>query len=190
MSGARCQMFSVPEMSDPLQPIDIVWQRRNRLKRILKRRVRYLLNSFLCASRVASGSPSSFVSREDFPSGSTPDASPLAPHRSLPSVPGGTSSMPGDLVCVRSRKEIEATLDRWNQLKGCSFMEEMQPYCGTTQRVFKRVAKFLDERDYLMKKCQGIVLLENAICEGTNDFGNCDRACFYFWRQEWLERVA
>jgi hypothetical protein len=30
-------------------------------------------------------------------------------------------------------------------------MEEMWPFCGTTQKVFKRVEKFLDERDYLKR---------------------------------------
>jgi hypothetical protein len=96
----------------------------------------------------------------------------------------------GDTVVVRSFEQIKKTLNRWNQLKGCSFMEEMRPYCGTRQRVFKQVNRFLDERDYLLKKCSGIVLLENVICEGTKDFGPCDRSCFYFWRSEWLQKIT
>jgi hypothetical protein len=50
--------------------------------------------------------------------------------------------------------------------------------------------KFLDERDYRVKKCKGIILLEGAICGGTAYFGRCDRACFFFWREEWLEKLA
>jgi hypothetical protein len=96
---------------------------------------------------------------------------------------------PGDVVLVRSWEEIQATLNHWNSLKGCNFLEEMSPYCGTTQRVLKRVERFLDERDYLVKKCNGIVLLEDVICDGTVDFGKCDRTCFFFWREEWLEKV-
>lgn len=96
---------------------------------------------------------------------------------------------PGDIVRVRSAEEIKATLDRWNQTKRCSFMEEMWEYCGTTHRVLKRVEKFLDERDFLMKKCTGIVLLDGVYCPGTKDFGDCDRTCFFFWREEWLEKV-
>ena len=34
-----------------------------------------------------------------------------------------------------------------------------------------------------------IVILDGVICEGTKDFGICDRACFYFWRVEWLEKI-
>ena len=95
----------------------------------------------------------------------------------------------GDLVRVRSKKEIDATLDGWNRLGGCAFMEEMQNYCDTERRIFKKVNQFLDERDYLMKKTKKIYLLEGVYCHGTKDFGPCDRSCFYFWREEWLEPI-
>ena len=49
---------------------------------------------------------------------------------------------------------------------------------------------FMDERDYKMKKARGVILLENVICNGTPTFGPCDRCCFLFWREEWLERVT
>lgn len=59
----------------------------------------------------------------------------------------------GDLVRIRSREEIQSTLNPWGILKGCMFMSaEMSPYCGTTQRVFKRLERFVDERDYQVKK--------------------------------------
>ena len=41
----------------------------------------------------------------------------------------------------------------------------------------------------LFQKSNGIVILENVICQGTIDFGKCDRSCFYFWREEWLEKI-
>ncbi len=96
----------------------------------------------------------------------------------------------GDLVRVRSREEVQATLDRWHSLKGCAFLGEMAGYCGTTQRVLKRVERFMDEKDYRLKKVSGIVLLEGAICPGTGQTGRCDRSCFFFWREEWLEKPA
>lgn len=94
----------------------------------------------------------------------------------------------GDRVRVKSLEEIEATLGDWHELKGCAFMPEMRPYCGTVQRVFKPVKRFVDERDYQVKKCRDVYLLDGAICEGTADYGRCDRSCFYFWRSEWLEK--
>lgn len=101
-----------------------------------------------------------------------------------------TSFMAGDLVRVRSKADIEATLNHWGQLKGCKFMPEMWPYCDTTQRVLKPMERFVDERDLRVKKCRGLVLLEGVMCQGTTEFGRCDRSCFLFWREEWLEKIS
>jgi hypothetical protein len=94
-----------------------------------------------------------------------------------------------DLVRVRSREEIESTLDTFKELKGCAFLESMWQYCGTTQRVLQPVERFLDERDYKVKKARGVVLLEGLLCFGTPVFGRCDRGCHLFWREEWLEKI-
>jgi len=112
-------------------------------------------------------------------------------NRSSASETGATSSSlkAGDWVRVRSREGIQATLNPWKQLKGCTFMPEMLPYCGTTQRVLKRMERFVDERDYQVRKCQGIILLVGLNCHGTSHYGRCDRACYYFWREEWLEKI-
>jgi hypothetical protein len=96
----------------------------------------------------------------------------------------------GDFVLVRSREEIEATLDPFKELKGCAFLDAMWQYCGTRQRVLQPMNRFLDERDYKVKKARGIVLLEGVLCRGTPVFGQCDRACHLFWREEWLVKVS
>jgi hypothetical protein len=95
----------------------------------------------------------------------------------------------GDWVKVRSLEEIEATLNQWRQLRGCTFMPEMVEYCGTAQRVLKPMKRFVDERDLRVKKSSGIILLEGVMCQGTAEFGSCDRSCFLFWREEWLEKM-
>ena len=95
----------------------------------------------------------------------------------------------GDLVRVRSREEISAMLDPFKELKGCAFLPEMYQYCGTQQRVLRSMRYFMDERDYKLKKARGVILLENVICNGTPTFGECDRCCFLFWREEWLEKI-
>jgi len=96
----------------------------------------------------------------------------------------------GDLVRVRSRDEIQSTLDPFKELKGCAFLPDMYQYCGTRQHVLRSMQHFLDERDYKLKKVHGVILLENVICNGTPTFGKCDRCCFLFWREEWLEKVT
>jgi hypothetical protein len=95
----------------------------------------------------------------------------------------------GDQVRVRSWEEIQATLDPFKELRGCAFLPEMKQFCGTTQRVFQVMERFLDERDYKVKKVKGIVLLEGVICRGTPVFGRCDRSCLLFWREEWLQKM-
>ncbi|HZW03677.1 MAG TPA: hypothetical protein VFF68_07115 [Anaerolineaceae bacterium] len=95
----------------------------------------------------------------------------------------------GDWVRVRPREEIAATLDRFQELKGCAFLDGMWLYCGTRQRVLVAMERFLDERDYKVKKVRGVVLLKGVLCAGTPVFGRCDRCCHLFWREEWLERI-
>jgi hypothetical protein len=41
-----------------------------------------------------------------------------------------------------------------------------------------------------MKNIKGIIILDGVFCQGTKDFGACDRTCFYFWREEWLEKIG
>ncbi len=114
------------------------------------------------------------------------EVKPIVPVEALPKL----NLAAGERVRVRSLAEIESTLNHWHQLKGCTFMPEMAQYCGTEQRVLKPLQRFVDERDLRVKKAAGVVLLENAICQGTAAFGHCDRSCFLFWREEWLERKA
>lgn len=108
-------------------------------------------------------------------------------HPAIRAAPLGLKA--GDPVRVRSREEIQSTLNRWGELKGCGFMTEMWQYCGTEQRVLKTVQRFVDERDYQVKKARGVLLLEGVTCHGTEFYGPCDRSCFLFWREEWLEKI-
>lgn len=170
-----CQVHSVPRMGIPSrEPVgdgSLRTRLRLTLKRTLgaraKRRLKTLFDSWmqkLPASKRTAGADAS----------SQTAAIPLKA---------------GDLVRVRAREEIEPMLDSWNEMKGCGFMEDMWPYCGTIQRVFKQVERFVDERDYRVHKVQGLVLLQDAICQGTKLYGKCDRSCFFFWREEWLEKI-
>ena len=95
----------------------------------------------------------------------------------------------GNHVRVRSWEEIAATLDPFKELRGCAFLAEMEQFCGTTQTVLQVMERFLDERDYKVKKARGIVLLAGVLCRGTPVFGRCDRCCHLFWREEWLEKI-
>jgi hypothetical protein len=148
-------------MTFPIGDVERLWQKRNRIKRAVKRRVIFWAH---CIRNLRT--------RQNIIANTNINIS--------------SELNPGDLVLVQTKEEIYKTLDNWNRLKGCTFMEEMWIYCGTKQRIFKRVEKFLDERDYVLKKCANIYLLNDVICNGTKDFGRCDRSCYLFWRKEWL----
>lgn len=96
---------------------------------------------------------------------------------------------PGEQVYIKSKDQIQLTLNHWNELKGCSFLPEMWQYCETTQKVLQPVTRFVDERDSRVKKVKGVYLLEGVNCHGFELYGRCDRACFYFWREEWLSPI-
>lgn len=160
-----CQSVRLERMSQPLSVFEVVWQFRHKLKRVLRRRLTYLRNRISRIGGVA-----------DAPAGTE-------------GTTAGQGLVAGQPVRVRSREDIQATLDTWNYLKGCGFMEEMWQYCGTHQRVLKPVQRFLDEHDYRVKKARGVVILDGVHCQGTIDYGRCDRNCYYFWREEWLEKI-
>ena len=52
---------------------------------------------------------------------------------------------PGDLVRVKCKEEIEATLDTTARNRGLSFDGEMSNYCGRTARVRARVNRLIEE---------------------------------------------
>jgi len=93
---------------------------------------------------------------------------------------------PGELVRIKSESEIRETLDSCGKSRGLAWIPVMNKYCGRECRVLKRVEKIILESTGEIRKAKNTVLLEGVICEGL--YG-CDRSCFPFWREVWLERV-
>lgn len=95
---------------------------------------------------------------------------------------------PGELVEVKSRAEIEATLDDCQLTKGLYFQEEMWDFVGQRFRVFKRVDKYVVEATMQTRPIKNTVLLEGVFCDGSHHDG-CAANCYHFWREAWLRRV-
>lgn len=95
---------------------------------------------------------------------------------------------PGEVVEVKSEREITESLDADRATSGLAFMDPMRSYCGKRMRVYKRVNHILCEFGGGERKLKDTVLLEGAICDGREQA--CDRACFFFWREAWLRRVT
>lgn len=94
---------------------------------------------------------------------------------------------PGEWVRVRSRDEIHAMLDSCQRNEGLAWMPMMEDCCGKEFRVYKRVERIVLESTGEIRKLKDTVLLEDAICDGI--YG-CNRSCFFFWKEAWLERVV
>lgn len=93
-------------------------------------------------------------------------------------------------VEVRSAREIFATLDRRDKLKGLRFTPEMAKFCGKRFKVYKRLDKIILEATGELRRIKTpTVLLEGVFCDGAAH-GECDRSCFCFWREHWLKRVT
>jgi hypothetical protein len=95
---------------------------------------------------------------------------------------------PGDWVEVRSEEEILAMLDKNRKYKGLGWMAGMSKHCGKRYRVFKRLETILLESTGEYRKVKNTVLLEGVICDGS-PFNGCDRSCFFYWREAWLNRA-
>jgi hypothetical protein len=97
---------------------------------------------------------------------------------------------PGELVRVKSRDAIVATLDKGRLNRGLGFEEEMARYCGQVARVAARVERCIDERTGRMLQMKNpCIVLDGVVCAGVYK-ANCPRAFVPFWREIWLERVT
>jgi hypothetical protein len=95
---------------------------------------------------------------------------------------------PGELVEVKSKEEIIATLDSLGRNRGLYFTPEMVQYCGRKLRVLKRLDKMVNEKTGEMRKIANTVLLEGSRCDGKAH-GGCQRLCYCLWREIWLRRI-
>jgi hypothetical protein len=97
---------------------------------------------------------------------------------------------PGELVEVRSKEEIMATLDKYHRNRGLLFDGEMIPYCGGIYRVLRRVNHIIDEKTGKMVNMKrACIVLEGVVCR--SDFHRlCPRAIYPYWRENWLTRVV
>jgi hypothetical protein len=114
---------------------------------------------------------------------------PQGPSRGdLPATDETLNLRPGEWVRVRSVEEILATLDGNRRHRGLRWMTGMRQYCGQRFRVYKPVERIMLETNGQLRKMKNTVLLEGVTCDGV-EFGACDRSCYHFWREAWLQRV-
>lgn len=95
---------------------------------------------------------------------------------------------PGEWVEVKTREEIQATLDKHGKTRGLAFVPEMALYCGRRYQVARRVERMIQEGTGEMRSLKDTVALEAVTCMGLAQ-RRCPRGCFHLWRECWLKRV-
>ena len=76
---------------------------------------------------------------------------------------------PGELVRIKSREEIMATLDGGLFNRGMGFDSEMSRFCGRTARVKARATRVVDEQSgRLLTMKNPCIILEDIVCEGRS----------------------
>jgi hypothetical protein len=91
---------------------------------------------------------------------------------------------PGQWVKVKSREEIQRTLDASGRHKGLPFSGEMSEFCGRRLKVKVRVDRIIDESTGRMRQIKDTVILESAVCDR---YLGCARGMPLLWREAWLE---
>jgi hypothetical protein len=93
----------------------------------------------------------------------------------------------GDVVEVRRKDEILATLDESGSLDGMPFMPEMLQYCGRRFRVGAVAHKTCEtaRQTWKGRRLQATVHLAGLRCDGSAH-GGCQAECTLFWKDEWL----
>ncbi len=99
---------------------------------------------------------------------------------------------PGERVRIKSKQEIEQTLDEAGKNRGLSFGKELSLYCGREAIVRRTVTRILDEQTgKILEMKQPCIVLDGVVCSAQNSQNRllCPRAIAPFWREIWLERV-
>lgn len=97
----------------------------------------------------------------------------------------------GEVVEVKSKEEILATLDDTGALDKLPFMPEMLAFCGTRLTVTRRADKSCDTvsaANKRLRRFENTVHLDDSRCDGSAH-GGCQAQCTLFWKEAWLRRV-
>jgi hypothetical protein len=118
---------------------------------------------------------------------------PVAPRRQAadgkPPASEPLDLRPGELVRVRSKREIEQTLNAGSKNKGLWFDIEMHRFCGGEFRVASCVRNIVDEGSGRMLSLRNPCIILEGVSATGEYLGLCPQNELIYWREVWLERV-
>lgn len=103
-----------------------------------------------------------------------------------------TDLAPGDIVRIRSKEDVFATVNVHNRNRGLQVDEEMTRYCGGSYRVRSRVTQIINESTgEMMQFGNPCIVLDGVDCLGEYADRRlmCPRRITTYWREIWLERI-
>jgi hypothetical protein len=183
----RCQATVLPEAAARLSPRQLdqyVRDVRNwSLRKVLRGLLVALFNKFQLVNRRLLPRFTLFGGGRSYPF--------LTGEREKGQAPSATLDLqPGDLVRIKSKDEIEKTVDRSNFNRGLSFDVEMVRYCGRTARVLGRVERLIDENTGKKIEIKSdCIVLDGVVCKADYRNRFCTRGIYPYWREIWLERL-
>jgi hypothetical protein len=97
----------------------------------------------------------------------------------------------GDLVEVKTAREILQTLDAAGAVDHLPFMPEMLEFCGQRFRVARRALTvcIYAPGTPLGFNTDDVITLEGIRCSGAAHDG-CQKSCMIFWKEAWLRKVG
>ena len=98
----------------------------------------------------------------------------------------------GEVVEVKSKEDILATLDETGAIDKLPFMPEMLAFCGKQLTVTRRADKSCDTvsaTNKRLRRLENTVHLDDSRCDGSAH-GRCQAECTLFWKEAWLRRVS
>jgi CelD/BcsL family acetyltransferase involved in cellulose biosynthesis len=112
----------------------------------------------------------------------------LHPEPPKPQFGHASRFLPGTFVRVRTRDEIERTLDAHDRLRGLQWVPSQWEACGRCFRVDRQVLRLRDDHGR-WRPVSGTTLLEGVTCAGASGTAGCGRHCPLMFRDEWLEPI-
>ena len=97
---------------------------------------------------------------------------------------------PGDIVEVKSLKEMQTTLDTLGRNRGLICDIELKIYCGKRYRVLSRLDRMISESTGQMRGMEATIILEGIPCQCAWTVGGCPRSDFTYFREIWLRKVG
>lgn len=102
---------------------------------------------------------------------------------------GNLELQPGELVEIKSQKEMRETLDRRGRNRGLVCDIELRKFCGTKDRVRSHLKQMISEATGEMRHVEATVMLDGNTCMCARVVGGCPRLEYCYWREVWLKRV-